>query len=204
MTNWHRPLPHTHDKNVDKYNVQFVPLWGVGGVSTIAVDSDATTVAEDFLRSSGAGNPSYGYVTDSGIVGLRIDQAGDDVRFIWPIPWDCDVKSPINFAVMWSSDQTTTTDTFTWKVLYTDMTVDATTIDGAPATALSTAIAADYNVGTAWALQQTPWGVINGGTLTNGHVLKMLVECDATSGGSLGSDEVLAYFLVIRYVRRII
>ena len=204
MATWPRPRPHTTNKDIDEYKIEYIPLWSLGGVYTIAQDSDATVAAEDFLVSAGSGNPSFGGVTDSGIVGLHVDANGDDLRFLWPIPYDCDVKDAIDFAVMWSSDTSTATETVTWKILYTQLTVDTTTIDGAPATALNTAIAADYQAGTAWALQQTSWGTINGGTLTNGRVLKMLVELDADSGIDVSSDKVHGHYLVIRYKRRIL
>ena len=197
-----RPLPHQHDYDVEKYKIEYLPLWGYGGFYAIANASDQADIAvEDSVIAAGAGNASFGEVTDSGLCGLSIDDAGDMVGVMWPIPYDCDVKSKIEFAVQWSSDQTTTTDTFTWKILYTEATVDTTAID-IPATVLSTAIAADANVAGVHALQQTPYGILNGGTLTNGRVLLLSVELDAVSGATLGSDVVHGFNLVIRYVRR--
>lgn len=197
-----RAMPHGHNYDVEKYKIEYLPLAGYGGFYAIANASDQADIAiEDAVVSAGAGNPSIGEITDSGVCGLKIDAAGDLVVVQWPIPYDCDVKSPIDFAVQWSSDQADLTDTFTWKVLYKELTVNTTAID-IPATALSTAIVADTNVAGVHALQQTEYGTLNGGTLTNGRVLLLHVELDAVSGPTLGSDIVAAYNLVIRYVRR--
>jgi len=199
-----RPMPHTHSYDIEKYKIENLPLWGYGGFYTIALTTEAAAAEPaigDLMISAGAGNPSMGEVTDSGICGLLIDAAGDMVTLMWPVPYDCDVKSDIDFAVLWSSDQTTTTDTFTWKVLYKELTLDSTGVD-VPSTAISTAIAADTNIGTANAIQRTPWGVLNGGTLTNGNILLLQVELDAVVGASLGSDLVYGYYLAVRYVRR--
>jgi hypothetical protein len=197
-----RAMPHQHNYDIEKYRIEYLPLWGYGGFYAIANASDQADIAiEDAVVSAGAGNASVGEITDSGVCGLKIDAAGDLVVIMWPIPYDCDVKSDVDFAVQWSSDQATLTDTFTWKVLYKEITVDTTAID-IPATALDTTITADTNVAGVHALQQTPYGTINGGTLTNGRVLLVHVELDAVSGATLGSDIVAAYNLVIRYVRR--
>ena len=204
---WKRPMPHASGAHtgyaIEKWNYEYYPLQGYGGVSAIAQDSDATVSAEDFVISAGSGAPSFGEVTDSAIVGLHVDDTGDDIGILWPIPYDCDVKSDIQFAVAYSSNSATTTDTHTWKVLYTQVTPNSAT-EGieAGATALSTAIAADTNVAGVSAVAQTPWGTLNGGTLTNGRWLCLLVEYDAESGGDCSSDAVHGLYLIIRYIRR--
>ena len=198
---WKRPLPHTHDYDVEKYKIEYLPLQQQGWYAIANASDQADIAVEDAVISAGAGNPSFGEITDSGVTGLKIDAAGDLITVMWPIPYDCDVKSKVEFAVGRSSNQATTTDTFTWKVLYKELTVNSTAID-VPATALSTAIAAHANVAGVHAIQETPYGILNGGTLTNGRVLLLHVELDAVSGASLGSDIVAAYYLKIRYVRR--
>ena len=196
-----RPMPHTHSYDIEKYKIEYLPLQAQGWYAIANASDQADIAVEDAVISAGAGNPSFGEITDSGVTGLKIDAAGDLVVLTWPIPYDCDVRSDIEFSVGWASDQATTTDTFTWKVLYKELTVNTTAID-IPATALDTAIAADANVAGVHALQESPYGIINGGTLTNGRVLLLHVELDAVSGASLGSDIVAAYYLKIRYVRR--
>ena len=196
-----RAMPHGHNYDVEKYAYAYYPLQAYGGTYAIAQDSDATVSEQDFIISAGSGAPSFGEVTDSAIVGLHVDDTGDDVGILWPIPYDCDVESDVEFAVVWDSDQVTTTDTVTWKVLYTELTMNTTAIE-AGATALDTAIAADTNVAGVCAIQQTPWGILNGGTLTNGRWLALLVEYDAESGPDCSSDAIHGLYLVIRYVRR--
>jgi len=199
-----RAMPHSHSYDVEKYKIEYLPLQAYGGTYAIAQDSDATVAEQDFIISAGAGAPSFGEVTDAAIVGLAIDDTADAIGILWPLPYDCDLKSDINFAVTWSSNQATTTDTVTWKVEYTELTLNTEAIE-IGATALNTAIAADTNVAGVHALQQTAWGVLDGGTLTDTDPRNMLalnVSYSAESGADASSDEIYGYHLVIRYVRR--
>ena len=204
MANYKRPVPHVAGAGsgyaLEKYKHVYLPLWAYGGFYAAAIDSDGTVATEDAVVGAGSGNPSVGEVTDSGICGVHIDAAADDVRLVWPIPFDLDVKYDVEFRVHWSSGSTTSTDEFTWKVLYTELTPNTTAID-AISTALSTAIASDTDVGTKDAYQITAWGKIAGGTLTNERVLLLLVELDSTDA-TVASEECYAYYLEIRYVRR--
>lgn len=211
MANYRRILPHVSSKYVDKYKIVYLPLPAYGFVST-ALASDAADQAEGALihsagalGSDGAGATAIiSELSSQKVTGYRFREVGDDVGLIWPCPYDLDVKNAIDFAVVWSSDQTTTTDTLTWKVLYTKLTMNTTAIT-AGGTALSTAIAADANIGTANAIQQSPWGILNGSTLTdNDSALSLLVELDATSGAAPATDILMGYYLAIRYVRRIL
>ena len=198
-----RPMPHIHNYDVEKYKIEYIPLQQQGWVA-IANASDAADIAvEDAVTTAGAGNPSFGEIGSTGVTGLKMDAAGDMVGVVWPIPYDCDVKSPIEFAVIHSSDQATTTDTFTYKVEYTEHTLDSTAL-ATGATALDTVIAADTNVAGVSALQQTPYGILDGGTLTSGNILLLNVELDAVAGATAGSDIIAGYYLVIRYIRRAI
>ena len=202
---WKKPRPHIHGAatgyDFEKYKIEYIPLQEQGW-NAIAIASDVADIAiEDSITSSGDQNPSFGEITDSGVAGLKMDATGDLIALMWPIPYDLDIEYDIDFAVQWSSDQATTTDTLTWKVLYKELTLNSTAID-IPATALDTAIVADYNVAAVHAIQQSPWGTLSKGTLTNGNVLLVHVELQAVSGPSMGSDIIAAYNLVIRYVRR--
>jgi len=194
-----RPIPHQHSYDVEKYKIEYISLQGQGW-NAIANASDQADIAiNDAVVSAGAGNPSFGEVGTTGVTALLPDAAGDLVSVLWPIPYDCDVKSPIEFAVQWGSSEATLTDTVTFKVLYTEHTLNVTALTAA-ATALSTAIAADTNVAGVSAVQQTAYGILNGGTVTNGNLLTLDVEIDAVSGGA--ANEVAMYTLVIRYIRR--
>lgn len=203
-----RAMPHVSNYGVEKYKYVYLPLqaWG-GWVAVVNASDQADIAVEDAITSAGTGAPSFGEITDSGIVGLHVDDTADSVGILWPIPYDCDVKSKIEFAVTWCSDQTTTTDTVTWKVLYTELTINSEAIE-AGATALNTAIAADTNVAAVTGLQQTAWGVLNGGTLTGDagdaprNHLALDISHETESGADATSDAIHAIHLIIRYVRR--
>lgn len=184
---------------------------GLGGLDNLTIDSGGTAVTStaangDIISgvaisgSSGAGNPALQEVNTTGMVALKIDAAADDVHHTWFIPTDLDVASDLNIYVLWSSDQTTDTDTVTWKILYEALTPD-TDAPGAPATALDTAIAADTNIATADALQKTAAGVIVGGTLTAADFLHFLVEADAFSGADPSTDDINLYGVLLEYTQ---
>ena len=199
MANYKRPRPHAHNYDVDKYKYVYIPLQAQGWEAIVHASDQGDVAIEDLITTVGAGNPSFGEIGSTGIAALKPDAAGDMIGLTFNVPYDCDVESGIDFAVQWSSTSTTTTDTATFKVEYTKHTIDTTAL-ATGATALSTVIAADTNVAGASAIQQTAWGTINGGTLTNGDFLALNVECDAVSG--MAATTIGMYNLVIRYVRR--
>jgi len=199
MANYKRPRPHTHNYDVEKYKYVYIPLQAQGWEAIANATDVGEIPVQDNVQSVGAGNPSFGEVGSTGISALLPDDAGDMVGLAFNVPYDCDVKSGIDFAVQWSSSSTTTTHTATFKVEYTRHTIDSTAL-ATGATALSTVIAADTNVAGAHAIQQSEFGTINGGTLTNGDFLALNVELDAVSG--LAATTVAMYNLVIRYIRR--
>lgn len=203
MANYKRTKPHQTGVvtayKVEKYEHVYLPLQAQGTYAIANASDQADIAIEDAVVSAGAGNPSFGEVGATGYTGLHIDAAGDDIRHLWPIPNNCDVKYDMQFRVWWSSASSTTTDGFTWKVLYNEHTADGEALT-APATALDTAIAEDTLIGANY-LQASPWGILNGGTLTNNNILGLLVELDATDA-TVGSEATYAYLLEIRYVRR--
>jgi len=199
-----RAMPHASKYHVEKYKYEYLPLQAYGGSYTIALTTEAAAaepVAGAMLISAGTGSPYFTEITDSGIVGMYVNDTADSVGILYPIPYDMDVKSAMEFSVIWCSNQTTTTDTCTWKVQYTELTIDSEAIE-AGATALDTAIAADTNVAAVTGLQQTSWGILNGGNLTHGNWLALDVSYSAESGADAASDTIHGIYLVIRYVRR--
>lgn len=205
-----RVLPHIAGAHsgyaIDKYKVEHLPLTAYGGYYAIALTTEAAAaepVIGALYISAGTGAPYPTEVTDSGIVGLYVNDTADSVGILYPIPYDMDVKSPMDFAIMWTSNTSTSTETVTWKVLYTELTMNSEAIE-AGASALDTVIAADAQAGTAQAIQQTAWGTLNGGTLTHGNVLALDVSYSAESGIDAASDKVHGLYLVVRYIRRIL
>ena len=153
--------------------------------------------------SGGAGDAIMGEVTTASLAGVRIQASTDDHAMLIDLPADLDVKGDIDVRVLWSSDQTTTADAYTWTLKHTELVLDATSINTAGATALDTAIASDENIATANAIQRTEWGTINGGTLTGnsgeGYLHTFLLD-PASVGGTIATDLVIIWGIQFRYL----
>jgi hypothetical protein len=148
------------------------------------VSGEASPVAVDtLLVSAGVGNAPLTEISTTGIMGLKIAAAGNDVRHIEAVPSHWDKHNPIKVRVIWASASVTGTDAVTWKFLYDDV-VPETTVVGTPSTALDTAITAlDLVAGVAYTVQATAWGTINKGNIANDALYwKWLVEADAFTG----------------------
>ena len=113
-----------------------------------------------------------------------------------------DVGSYIKLRVLWSSGSSTTTDTATFKILYTPVTIETDALPGLPSTALDTAITADACSATANILKYSPQGIINGGTVTDSDALVLLLNVNAVSGLTLdgtAAGGVVVYGVEIEY-----
>lgn len=121
-------------------------------------------------------------ISTFGVVSILMDTAGDVIDTNWSLPYDLDINKNIYFRVHWTSGSSTTADTITWKVFYTPIVPDSTTI-AAGATALDTVIAQDTVIG-AYTWQATSWGILKAGTLAvNVEKLMLQVELDAFAAG---------------------
>jgi len=143
-------------------------------------------------------------IGSSGVGGLRFEASTDDIATIVCLKTDVDVEEDIDVRVYWSSDQTTTGDSFTWDVNYIELTLN-TSAAAVPGTALDTTIAAQANNVLANCLQATAWGTIDGGTLSgtslDGYVHLFEVDPSA-AGGTVSSDVVAVWGLEFRYKPR--
>ncbi len=153
---------------------------------------------------AGAGDPAIGELTTASITGVQFAAATDSHAFVVNFPSDLDINAPIDVRVIWSSDQTTVADSYTWTLLYNETQIGSTDdFDTAGATALDTPIAAQVNVVTAKALQQTAWGTINAGSLSgtieDGYVHTFLLD-PAAVGGTPGADQVVVWTFLFRYM----
>lgn len=178
---------------IPKLRRKFFPIIGTNGWAAALV-------------GAGAGDPIIGENTTSSLTGLRIQANADSHAMLISLPRDVDVESDIRFRIFWSSDQTTVADKYTWTLTYAELTVNSTSgMNTAAATALNTAIAEDTNLVTASALSATPWGVLNGGTLTGteqeDYLLNILLTA-TTNGGTVATDLVIWYGLQIEYMPR--
>jgi len=168
------------NNSTDDTTVQLSPYYKIyddvtGEASPVAVDT--------LLVSAGAGNAPLTEISTTGIMGLKIAAAANDVRHIMAVPSHWDKHNPIKVRVIWTSASVTGTDAVTWKFLYDDV-VPETTVVGTPSTPLDTAITAlDLVAGVAYTVQATDWGVINKGNIANDALYwKWLVEADAFTG----------------------
>lgn len=166
-----------------------------GAITAIAVDT--------LLVSAGAGNPVFKEIGTTGIMALVTASAGDDIRSSIDIPWDLDRHNPVRVRAKWASEAAAVgSRSITWKVLYGAIGAEADPV-AAPATALSTPIAADVPLGTAKMVQWSPWGVISAGSIAKTKdTLNFLVEMDAFDG-SFTEDKYLLG-LQIEYTRRVV
>src|SRR3990167_3511521 len=133
----------------------------------------------------------------NGVVGNGVWQpasTGDTVTYVL---YDdkIDVASAVNVSVLWSTNNTTTTNSATFRALYSALTLNTTAVS-VGGTALDTTITSDAPVSTANALLETPQGVLAAGTLTDGQALSLALNVSAVSGLTLGaasSDRICVY-----------
>lgn len=142
----------------------------------------------------GAGDVVTAELNAAGFIVPAPDTAADEIGFIWLVPYDVDERYELGFRVLWSSDNTGTTDTATWKINWAHF-GEGEAI-AAPTGVLSTVIAADTVTGQ-YHFQKTARGVLTAAShaitranVEDGSALCMLVELDAKTTGLSN-----AYFL---------
>lgn len=156
------------DKNIEwKRTRVFV---GAHQFNSLITDADGGLFA-------GTGAVILGEISTTGIGAARLEATTDLVLDARPIPSDLDVRYPVYLRVAWSSDSATGADTATMQILY-NLKADAEVL-AAPATALDTVIAAD-TLTTQYNLCVSPWGQIDGATITDGDILGLTLLCSAT------------------------
>ena len=182
------PFPGDTDP---KYRYDYIPLNALNGWAAALV-------------GSGAGAPIIGSGGTGLLSGLAIGADADSFVGLIGLKDDVDVNAPIDFRIIWSSDQASA-DTYTWTMTYGELLLETTSADVLAALTLDTAIAQDTGVATASILQATPWGTINGGKLTgtiaDGYLLNVALTA-TTNGGTISSDLVIWYGVQIRYMPR--
>ncbi len=133
------------------YNVQ-AGFLGAAGVSVSVGAGDAPEAEAGALEA----------------VGLHMDPTTDGHSWQWHSPWDMNWLHPIGFQVKYSTASATAADDRHWVLLYDVVAEDAAI--AVATTALSTAIVAETDNGTADAWQYSPRGILNGATLTKANV----------------------------------
>ena len=148
--------------------------------------------------SVGTGDAPEAEADTAAVVGLHMD-AGDMHDWWWIVPFDLNPLHPIGFRVIYSSDSATAADDRTWILLYDAIAEDAALAIGS--TALTTAIAAETDNGTAGAWQQSARGILAGQTLTETQVAApVIMALDLELDVDDASEEMQMYGLLIDYV----
>jgi hypothetical protein len=151
------------------------------------------------LAGVGAGDPVVAEVNSLGLSGIQLEAAGDDFHWLIPVPDEMAVGLPMKISALWTTDATTTTETATFKALYKAIAFGEAL--AAADVALDTVITADAVDDTAYGLQESPQGVINGGNMSKGEMLHILMELDAVSGLNPAADVVFLLGIFIEYIR---
>lgn len=187
-------LPHDDSTSVKSTVKVFIP-W-----NQFSMTADGTSIL-----SLGTGTPRVANVNSLGIAAVRFDTAGtngDAIHLTYPIPDNMCVSCPTKISAVWSTSSTTTSQTATWRALYS-----ATALgEGwtAPATALDTPITADAVDDTAYGLNESPQGTINGSILERGDTLDIMMQISSASGLNPASDIVEFHGIYIEYTRELL
>ncbi len=107
--------------------------------------------------------------------GMNIGTAGHDVYVKAGRFWDMDVRHPLYISAVYTSDSTTAADDIALVVTYGAIAVGEAI--GSPATVLNTVIAATtWVAATAWLIRESPTGIIDGSTFTEGDFISFKVD----------------------------
>lgn len=150
------------------------------------------------LTSAHTGAPAHTEISTFGFGGLKFDAEGEEFSFLWNLPADADVNQKIYFRLFYTTGSSTATDTFTWKMYYNACTTTTGTIQVGE-TAISNQLPVDtYGAAAANYLRKTGWGSLNAGTLSNGSMVTLRVEMDA-SDATLASEYAYLFGIEAEY-----
>lgn len=195
----HETYAHLQHAMAGPSNVQnrkIKNLWNLPALSTTTHTSE--------LVSHGTGNAELLEVNTSEICGFDFDADDESFGCLWIYPVEIDLTADIDFRVIWGSDAAAATGSYQFVVKYTPLAFETTAL-AVGATALDTAIADDKPIATAFAIQATAWGKLDGGTVSPvtyepgeaALAIKTYVDVTDISDGK-------AYELQARYYRRFI
>ena len=149
--------------------------------------------------STGAGDAPEAEASTLSAVGLHMDPTTDGHNWYWTIPRDLNYLHEINMRVRYSTASATSADDRQWVILYDVIAEDAALAIGT--TALSTAIVAETDNGTANAWQDSPVGTLNGQVITEANVINQdLLAINLVLLLDDASEEMNMYGLIIDYV----
>lgn len=169
----------------------------LGGFSMTATDMS--------IDGIGTGIRTQAEINSADIYGYDFDAATETGTLLWAIPQDLDVASDITFKVLWANIDGVTTQTLTWKILYSLNVCDVDTALAVPSNALDTVIVADNELENPHAVQKSSGGILAGGTITAAQrdaitLMGLYVELDAISAGNGGNFLGLAITYTVRNI----
>ena len=171
-------------------------LWSVPNVS--GVD---TSTAND-LMSQGAGTDDLVEINSSEICGFSFDADDASYGHLWLYPEEVDLSGDIDFRAVWCESGTTTTNSCKFIVVYTPLAEGTAVAVGS--TALDTVIADDLANGTSYGLQFSPWGTIDGNTISSTTYAPGEAALAIKTYVDVSSVTALTLNLQARYYRRYI
>ena len=149
--------------------------------------------------STGVGDAPEAEASTLSAVGLHMDPTTDSHDWFWTIPRDLNYMHEIGFRVRYSTASATAADDRQWVILYDTIDEDAAMAVGT--TALSTAIVAATDNGTANAWQYSPRGILNGQTITEAQVIaQSYLSINLVLLLDDASEEMNMYGLMIDYM----
>jgi len=149
--------------------------------------------------AQGAGAPAFGAdLAASELVGMLINQAGDEVYTMWPIPWDLDRTQPIRLR-LWFTHASTDADDPDWLVSLKAIAKQAAISDAASTPDQAVAFAATAVSTTANSLEILDWEVTTSDTWLTALDRALLIAIECNGLGSAAGDEIAFYGLEIEY-----
>lgn len=170
----------------------YIPVNHFSGYYRIVDAADATQ--DEQLQFAGTGNPVLQEINSLGIIGARIEAVDDACNHLFYVPKYFNVDTNIKFEVVWCTNNNTTTNTATWKVLYNAAAAGEAL--AAAGTALDLAITADNVLGT-YKVAVTPYGLLYGGNIEHGDMLHLKVSLGAVSVLNPAVDQVFLLGILI-------
>ena len=181
----------------------YIPANQFTGLVTAALTAGAGSeafAAGAFMQGSGVGTAIWKEISTTGVVGVAMNTAADEINTQMLLPDDMDISKNIYVRVHWTSGSATTADTIDWIVRYLKIVPNTTAIVSA-ATVLDKTIAQDtVPVATANTWCATEYGVIQPAVTAfadNVEAIQWEVEMDAFAAGL--TEDKFCLGLEIRY-----
>lgn len=138
--------------------------------------------------------PSFTEINSLGIYGVKFNAVNDSINHMFYVPKDFNVDTNIKFEALWCTDSVDTSETVTWKVLYSATAAGETL--SAATIALDSVITAD-NVLGAYKLAIAPFGTLYKDIFQHGDILNIKISLSAVSGIDPAVDDIFLIGLIV-------